>query len=244
MPLSTLIGTSSPIELPDHLASAVKPVALCWKEYKAALAEWQKAEQACVTLRRESRRTDLADAEEALDAVRNGKPIPKAKSDAVAASVQVAERAVDAYLTLAREAEQRLLDALETHHEALDAAATDYAHQVTQRLLTAIGDVLTEQWDEYLEVQRLLVRVEMGRWGAEYGDRPIRMRYEGQDRDLSHLLGDLLRLIDRSDPKSEAIRVKIQHLMQSGGPSAYDEAVRTFESIPTPSWAAALGVDS
>jgi len=79
-------------------------------------------------------------------AVRAGKPIPKGKAEGISAGVQAAERAVDAHLTVAKEAEQRLLQVLDDHYSEVEAAAELHAHTVTQRLLNAIGEVVDSRW--------------------------------------------------------------------------------------------------
>lgn len=213
------------------------------KAYTAALAQWRAAERAAVELRAQSREADNAAAQAALDAARNGQPIPPAKRDGIGQSIEAAERAVDAYLTITRDAEEQLLDALRDHLALLDTTAREHAHAVTQRMLDRIGQVLTEEWGAYVRAQDLAAACEMGKpWLGATGQAP-RVRYEGQNRNLGDLLGDVLRTVDRTDPVSAEERTEIALLQRTGSRTDHAEAVARYDALPVPTWAAALGVE-
>lgn len=123
MPLSTYLGSGEVIVLPEAIVAGCKPVAAAYRAYRAQVEKWEQAEAACVELRARSRDVDTEAAQAALDAARSGKPIPAARLDGIAQSIEAAERAVDAHLRLAQEAEQALLDAIDENANAIEAAA-------------------------------------------------------------------------------------------------------------------------
>lgn len=245
MPLSTYLGPSEPITLdPAVLAASPKPVRDAAKAYDAAVAKWREAEVACVELRARSRDVDHEAAQAALDAARKGEPIPPARLDGIAQSIEAAERAVGAHLRLAQEAEQHLLDTLDEHADAIEAAAAHYAHTVTRRLLDRIGDVLADEWAAYVTAQHVVTACELGKVWLGQTDMAPRFRYDGQDRCIDDLLGGVLRLIERSDPMVDTELIELVRLQRTGSPADYSEAITRYEAMPVPKWAEALGVSA
>ncbi len=244
MPISTYQRENAdPIHLDaDLLTACPKPVQAAAKAYDAAVAKWEQAVLASVELRKRSSEVDHAAAQEALDAARAGKPIPTAKADGISASIEAADRAEEAYLRLAQEAEQHYLAAIDTHHDEITAAADRHAHDATATMLDRIGVVLATDWPKYVRAHRVAIACELGKPWLDPTGTPIRVRWEGQDRNLADLLADVLRAIHRTDPEVHDTFTRVQALRRSVDPRDYDTANDLLNAMPVPSWCEPLGV--
>lgn len=233
------------ITIPAALAAkAPKPVKDAHAAYLEALTKLAAAEQTAEDLRHAAADLTLTAAEEALAAVRSGKPIPASMKDDITARAELAERSIAAFTQLAIEREAELLDALDANGDALRATAEERHAAASTALLDAVGDALTRLLPAYRETA--------GEWGwtrtRKWTTTPdtwagTSFRYRGQDTDPLALLADALRAITRLHPATRERDAKVKELMRPGFEDRR-AAQALIDATPVPSWALALEVEA
>lgn len=120
MPMTSRAFT--PAEPDEACLATVPAVRKALDALTEANTRWEAAKDRLYTARKAAESAPHADAKAALEAVAAGTKLPPVTAGKAEAQAEEAQRILDASVTLALQAEQALIDAVDTHRDELAAA--------------------------------------------------------------------------------------------------------------------------